>query len=326
MDRSIFVSGDKYGLPYSKGLMASFIMATGLLPRKAYEVAKKVEDLLMEQGSSSITIAELRYLVHNLLLKEVGREYASRYLIWLALLRLKRPIILLLGGTTGVGKSTIATEVAHRLGITRIVSSDAIREVMRGIFSKELMPALYESSFLAYKNLPEPTFGSADPVIIGFREQTRAVAVGIKAVIDRAIKEASHLVLEGIHVVPGFININIDPEDAVVVPLVITAEDKEQHRSHFLIRDLETQGTRSQDKYREHFEDIRRIGEYIESLAQEYGYARISGLDIDRAVVSVLDEVMKRVAVSPGVQKIAHKLEKHSLEWQKQWEQKRAKI
>ena len=66
------------------------------------------------------------------------------------------PLIVLIGGTTGVGKSTIATEVAHRLGITRIVSTDSIREVMRGIFSQDLMPAIYESAFNAWRGLRVP--------------------------------------------------------------------------------------------------------------------------------------------------------------------------
>jgi len=35
----------------------------------------------------------------------------------------------LIGGTTGTGKSTVASEVAHRLGITRVTSTDFIREV-----------------------------------------------------------------------------------------------------------------------------------------------------------------------------------------------------
>ena len=43
--------------------------------------------------------------------------------------RLARPLIILLGGPTGAGKSTVATMLASRLGITRVIPTDAIREV-----------------------------------------------------------------------------------------------------------------------------------------------------------------------------------------------------
>jgi CRP/FNR family cyclic AMP-dependent transcriptional regulator len=40
----------------------------------------------------------------------------------------------------------LATQLATRLGIVRVVASDAIREVMRALFSHELMPTLHASS------------------------------------------------------------------------------------------------------------------------------------------------------------------------------------
>ena len=65
------------------------------------------------------------------------------------------PLVILIGGATGVGKSTIATQLAHRLGIVRVVATDAaIREVMRAMLSAELMPALHVSSFQADRAAP----------------------------------------------------------------------------------------------------------------------------------------------------------------------------
>ena len=49
--------------------------------------------------------------------------------------RLDVPVVILIGGATGVGKSTIATQLAARLGIVRVVATDAIREVMRAMLS-----------------------------------------------------------------------------------------------------------------------------------------------------------------------------------------------
>src|SRR5919201_4933654 len=116
---------------------------------------------------------------------------------------LEVPLVLLLGGATGVGKSTIATMLANRLGITRVIPTDAVREVMRAMFSEELFPTLHTSSFDAARLVRHPLPRSADPVIIGFREQASAVAVGVEALIARAVEEGTDLIVEGAHVVPG---------------------------------------------------------------------------------------------------------------------------
>ncbi|MBL6734177.1 MAG: hypothetical protein ISP84_06505, partial [Candidatus Poseidonia sp.] len=41
------------------------------------------------------------------------------------------PRLLMIAGATGVGKSTAAVGVAQRAGFTRVMSTDAIREIMR---------------------------------------------------------------------------------------------------------------------------------------------------------------------------------------------------
>src|SRR5204863_5903247 len=113
------------------------------------------------------------------------------------------PLVVLIGGATGVGKSTIATQLAARLGIVRVIATDAVREVMRAMFTSKLMPTLYTSSFDADSALREPPPRPADKVIVGFREQTAAVAVGIQALLKRAVVEGTSAVIEGAHLVPG---------------------------------------------------------------------------------------------------------------------------
>jgi 2-phosphoglycerate kinase len=291
--QEIVISDEKHGLPYSKGLMASAIMATGLSPSKSYEVAKLIEDHLVEHKRFSIRIEELQNLAYQFLATHVGQSYADKYRRWQLLGQLDKPMIILIGGTTGVGKSTIAAAIAHRLGITHIVATDALREVMRAIFSRDLMPTLHESSFLAARGLSLPLPEEADPLIIGFREQTAAVAVGIKAVMQRAVREGLNMIIEGVHVVPGFIETEFD--NAFVVPIVITVENEDLHRSHFYIRELQTEGFRPFERYRANFDKIRRIGFYIERLAQEHGISVISSHNLDTTISLVLEEILDKV-------------------------------
>ena len=102
----------------------------------------------------------------------------------------------------GTGKSTVATEAAYRLGITRVTSTDFVRQTMRAFFSRDFMPSIHYSSFEAGDALHEP---EGDPALQGFQEQTRNVLVGVHAALERALEEGWSMVLEGLHLVPGLI-------------------------------------------------------------------------------------------------------------------------
>jgi len=287
----ILIKDKKHGLPYSKGLMAQSFTATGLSPARAYLAAQRIQDEMRERDLKQVSMAELVDMSVAVLEEQAGPEYAQRYRRLREIANLDRPLVILIGGTTGVGKSTIATEIAHRLGITRIVSTDSIREVMRGIFTRELMPAIYESSFNAWRGLRVPVPHGANPVIVGFREQTAAVITGIRSLIERASVEGESLVIEGVHMVPGY----IEPsqfKNASVVQLLVAVDDEEAHRSHFYIREVQTDGTRPFEKYRANFGNIRLLGRYIEDLAVEHGTPIVHSHQLDRTVAEVLELVV----------------------------------
>src|SRR6266511_3311568 len=118
------------GLPYAKGLMASRVMASGLSAYRAYQVAERIEQVLLDRRSPTVTSQELSDVTVQVLEELAGDRYANNYVRWQQVERLDIPLVILIGGATGVGKSTIATQLAARLGIVRVVATDAIREVM----------------------------------------------------------------------------------------------------------------------------------------------------------------------------------------------------
>jgi 2-phosphoglycerate kinase len=289
--RHVVVSDNANQLPYSKGLMASAIMATGLAPARAFAVAEVVEERLEESGQQSITREELSDLTLDVLRAEVGDRYAQSFAKWQMVQRLDIPLVILLGGATGVGKSTIATMLASRLGITRVIPTDAVREVMRSMFTAELFPTLHTSSFDAARLVRNPLPRSADPVVIGFREQTSAVSVGIDALIQRAIDEGTDLILEGAHIVPGFLDYSRFKGKAVVVPLVVTVDEPGLHRSHFLQRAREARN-RPSERYLDLFDNIRKMQRYVKSLALQHGVAIVPSYNLDATLSQIIDLVV----------------------------------
>jgi 2-phosphoglycerate kinase len=288
--KHIFVAEREHGLPYSKGMTASSLMVTGLGPGQAYAVANRVEEELHSLGRAAVTEAQLRDLTVDVLRREAGEKYAQALLKWQSIAELDVPLIILIGGATGVGKSTIATQLAGRLGITRVVSTDAVREVLRSAFTAEMFPTLYASSFEADKAVRQPIPHSGDRLIIGFREQAAAVAVGTQALIDRAIAENTDLILEGAHLVPGFLQ-SVESDDAVIVPLLVTVDDEELHRSHFYWRQRDA---RPKDRYLNNFKKIRRIQKYMISSALIRGVPRIAHYDLDATLSQIIDHVIEK--------------------------------
>ncbi len=210
---------------------------------------------------------------------------------------LDRPIILLVGGATGTGKSTVATDVAYRLGITRVTSTDFVRQTMRAFFSREFMPAIHHSSFEAGRAMAGDE-EDGDSVVGGFLEQTREVLVGVRAAIDRAVEEGWSMVLEGVHLVPGMLPKEI--EGALLVECVLGIDDAEAHASHFWIRDTDSEGVRPYEKYLDAFDDIRLIQDYILGRARKHGVPVIENGNIQEAIGEVMELVLAAAEPVPA--------------------------
>src|SRR5882762_3792901 len=139
--------GGEHGLPYSRGLMARALMAVGVAADRAYSLARKVGDDLAARGSDVVELDRLESLAIDTLGEVEGREALRQLRRYQELRELDLPIVILVGGATGTGKSTVATEIAYRLGITRVTSTDFVRQTMRAFFSHEFMPSIHYSIF-----------------------------------------------------------------------------------------------------------------------------------------------------------------------------------
>ena len=265
--------------------MARALIAVGLTPVRAHELARRVDDDLKARGE---TVADLDR-IQELAADDVIMRRLRRYL---ALRELDLPVIVLLGGATGTGKSTVATELAYRLGITRVTSTDFIRQTMRAFFSEDFMPSIHYSSFEAADALREPKVAD-DPCIAGFLEQSRNVLVGVHAALDRALEEGWSMVLEGVHIVPGLIR--VPPANALVAQCVLQIADPEEHALHFYVRDAASDGVRPVARYLDRFDEIRRIQEALVRRALRDEVPVLESANVEEAVTQALELVLAGV-------------------------------
>jgi 2-phosphoglycerate kinase len=275
--------------PYSKGLMARALMRVGVSAVRAYEIARRVEQDLVARKEDTVTMDRVQELAVEVLGEDEGEKTAGRLQRYRDLEQLDLPIIVLIGGATGTGKSTVATEVAYRLGINRVTSTDFVRQTLRAFFSPEFMPSIHYSSFEAGKGLRSAEEEEVDPLLHGFLDQTRNVLVGVNAAIERSLAEGWSTVLEGVHLVPGMIS---PIESALVVQCVLAIDSEEAHASHFWIRDIASNGARSLDKYLERLSDIRYLQDYIVERAQREDVPVIRNTDREGATSAVMELVL----------------------------------
>ena len=265
------------GLPYSKGLMAQSLSAIGLAPERAFELARIVERRLSDSDTAEIDSAGLSYLTEQVLGEAEGEVAVRRFRDWRRLDRLERPLVVLIGGTTGVGKSTLASMLGARLGITRLIATDVIRQVLRAFFTHEAMPTVHSSAFEA---------GGLE----GYREQADYVCTGVAAIVERAADESKPVLVEGVHVLPGTLSRDLRAR-CVVVEAILVVPDPELHRGHFTHR----RGARPPERYLRRFDDIRALQDHLEELARAESVAVIENVNVDQALGALMQLVLDAV-------------------------------
>jgi 2-phosphoglycerate kinase len=298
----IVVRRRDYGLPYSKGLMAQSMMAAGLSPARSYELARLIEDRLARSGETEISVPQLRLLTESVLREEEGAEAVKRFHRWHLLDRLDRTLVVLIGGTAGTGKSTLATSLAHRLGITRLTATDMIRHVLRTFFASDVMPDVHYSSFEARASVRLPEEHD-DLDLLGFRAQAEHVGSGVRAIIERALHERTPVVLEGVHLVPGLLPREL-LDRALVVQVVLVVPDESTHRSHFEMRG-EAQARGPVKRYTESLPTIRKLQDYLVERAEREGVPVIANDTLDEALNALLGLVLEALAGVEAAETVA---------------------
>lgn len=280
---------DRDTTPFSKGILAQSLLAAAIDPDDAFAVARDIETSLLARRTREISRDELRWIAQETLGAKLGTRVGQRYRAWRDFQETGKPLILLLGGAAGVGKSALAQSVATRLGITRVYSTDAIRQVMRIMLSRELMPAIHASSYDAHVWLPDSA-AAGDPVIAGFRAQATAVSVGVRAMIERAIEENTSMIMEGVSIVPGLVDPAGYAADAHVIFLAVSTLERDAFRTRFAARASEAK-QRATHRYLENLDAILRIQDHILELAEAQDLPIVDNRSFDDSVLSILRHV-----------------------------------
>lgn len=245
----------------------------GLKADEAKSVAETMSMHLLKKESHQVQSSYIAYFTYRFLRKskQFGPAVALRWLVWRDFINSGRPLIFMIGGTAGCGKSTTATDLASRLNIVRTQSTDMLREVMRVMVPRHLQPILHESSYTAWKKLPHGDDGQMkqeELLIDGYCTQADIMSVAIRAVIKRALRENVSMIVEGVHIHPAYIENLVKSNNAIVLPVMLGVLKKKKLQRRIRGRSTKVPQRRA-DKYLKHFDSIWGLQSYLLSEADK---------------------------------------------------------
>jgi 2-phosphoglycerate kinase len=285
------VDGKLYKEPFSKGILSRSLNVADIGTERAYEIASDIESDLIRDNVIEISNSDLADVVLNHL-KKIDSKIAIKYEHWRSLRTSRKPLIILIGGASGVGTSSMAFELANRLRLKNLISTDMIREVMRKIVSKELSPVIHKSSFDAYESLRTPSI-RIDSVIEGFISHVDVVNVGIEAIIERSVKEGISTIIEGVHIVPGFIRKDLIENNNIIMFTLIVG-DEEAHKQRFYSRCRLPWVKRSLERYMENFGTIRKTQKFLVEQAKIHDTRIIDNVDINETIDIMVEDILEK--------------------------------
>jgi len=293
------VDGKVYKEPFSKGILARSLNVADIGSLRAHEIASDIEEELIRNNVQEISNSQLAGVVLKHL-ESVDPSLAKKYQNWRSLRNSKKPLIILIGGASGVGTSSMAFELANRLRLKNLISTDMIREVMRKIVSKDLSPVIHKSSFDAHESIRTPSI-RIDSVIEGFISHVDVVNVGIEAIIERSVKEGISTIIEGVHVVPGFIRKDLMDNNNIIV-FTLTVDDEESHKQRFYARCRQPWVKRSLERYMENFETIRKTQQFLVEQAKIHDSRIINNVDINKTIDIMVDDILEEFGGTENVE------------------------
>jgi len=294
-ERQIIVRTSTEEVPFSAGILSRSLQACAIKRTDALETAKQVHESLRQGEMTTIDHAALRDIVYAHLKVHCSQSAANRFLSWRQFKESGVPLIILVGGITGTGKSTLTTELAYQLDIVRTQSTDMMREIVRCYLPAEEIPTLSYSSFEAWRGLTEgdeQVLECTDTKVTrGFLSQFKVVKHGLEATIRRAVKENHDLIVDGVHVLPWKLEFDIAPDQALVIPLMLVVPHKKTLGKRFKRREKE-QPERSSSRYLKQLDQIWVLQSYLVTEAEEHKIPLIFNGEIEEA----LDEILIHIS------------------------------
>lgn len=294
-DTRLLVRKGELALPFSRGLLLTTLLRAGVGLQDAEDVTAGLLAAFTKEGQREVTPGQIREAVVSILRARELHQEAKLYVLMVKVSSIRGTVTILIGGAAGVGKSTVAAELARRLGIRRVIGTDIIREILRSRAPDT--SCLQESTFELADQMTEEDVlkgkGYREQVVLGFLKQCRAMNGGIQAVLRRGETEGIKLVLHGANIVPSLLAPELRQEGVHRIPFILSLKDEELHVQRFQRRGSETR--RAADRYIAHIREIRHIQDALIEDAGKMGVPVVENRELEETVNIMLKVISERL-------------------------------
>ena len=195
------------------------------------------------------------------------------------------PVVVMIGGYAGTGKSTLAKVISRYINYLNIIPTGILRALIKDYICAQDNRAFYYHTYDLFKLIPKNFRGKEEREVTQlFLRQVRPIARGVSNLINFAASEKQHYLVEGNHIFPGLL---VNNELVIQIEFYLKVSAPHQHR-------LMLGGpTHNRDLDERQFQTGRILHDFIVNQAKSrnkyvYEYNEAEGL-----ALQLIDETLK---------------------------------
>ena len=195
---------------------------------------------------------------------------------------MNHPKIVLIGGIPGVGKTSIAGEIAKALDIDIVLSGDYLREFIRPFGDYAKFSVMSKSVYNAWTSFGKR---NRENIVSGFLAQSEVMNAGISAIIRRAAGNGEDVVIEQLHFVPSQLGKDLINQ---IIPIYLYIHDIDIHRNRLRERVNFTHANSPGERLADQLDTYRLMMDYSLEESRSYGIRIFESSDYGKTLKDVL--------------------------------------
>ncbi|XP_062001028.1 uncharacterized protein LOC133718219 [Rosa rugosa] len=179
---------------FSRFLLCQNLTVTKIPNHISIKIALDLKKLLVDNSLLDVSQSDLEENLFKIMEQRGFREdYVKRYRMMTRFHHQRVPLVIIVCGTSCVGKSTIAAQISQRFNLPNVMQTDVVYELLR----------TSTDAPLASTPIWARDFSSSEELITEFCRECRVVRKGLAGDLKKALKDGKPIIIEGIHLDPN---------------------------------------------------------------------------------------------------------------------------